>query len=167
MEDTIVIARFTDLGDARRALHRLKQLDRDGQLRVREAALVQRSGQGDVDVPASAQDADGFYMPPGGIVGMLVDTLRGPIGALARRPAEAFRGHGAPSVHEGERELALEDISRNLEPGVTLVLAEIADPDPHVLNSALDALGGTVTKRAAQDVYNEIQAANRIESKPA
>jgi hypothetical protein len=167
MEDTIVIARFTDLGEARRALHRLKQLDRDGRLRVREAALVQRSGQGDVDVPAPAQDADGFYMPPGGIVGMLVETLSGPVGVLSQRPAEGFRGHGGRSVLDGQRELALEDISRNLEPGVTLVLAEIADPDPHVLDSALDALGGTVTKRAAQDVYNEIQAANRIESKPA
>jgi hypothetical protein len=44
------------------------------------------------------------------------------------------------------------------------VVAEIADPDPDVLDSILAALGTTVTRRAAQDVYAELQAANEAGS---
>ena len=164
MDDMIVAVRFSDVGEARRAMHELKQLDRDGSLRVREAALLERSAQGRIGVPGEGQDEDGFFMPPGGIVGMLVEALGGPNGVLFQRPAEGFRGHGGPSPHDGERDVALEDIRRNLEPGVTLVVAEIADPDPDVLDSTLDALGGTVTRRAAQDVYAELQAAHEAES---
>jgi uncharacterized membrane protein len=165
MDDTIVAVRFAEPGEARRAMRELEQLDRDGRLRVREAALLTRSGQGRIGVPGEGQDEDGFFMPPGGIVGMLVEAFAGPLGVVAQRPAESFRGHGGPSSHDGEREVALQDISRNLEPGVTLVVAEIADPDPDVLDSTLAGLGTTVMRRAAQDVYAELQAAHQGENK--
>ena len=159
MDDTIVAVRFAEPAEARRAMRELKQLDRDGRLRVREAALLERSGQGRIGVPGEGQDGNGFFMPPAGIVGMLVEAFAGPLGVVSHRPAESFRGHGGPSPHDGEREVALEDISRNLEPGVTLVVAEIADPDPDVLDSTLAGLGTTVTRKAARDVHAELQAA--------
>jgi hypothetical protein len=90
---------------------------------------------------------------------MVLDVLGDPLGVLSARPTEAFQEHPGPSPHEEERELALEEISRSLEPGVTLVIAEIADPDPEVLESTLAALGGTVTRRPARDVYAEVRAA--------
>jgi hypothetical protein len=90
---------------------------------------------------------------------MLAELLGGPVGTLFARPTEGFRGHGRPTPREGERELALEEISRSREPGATLVIAEIADPDPEVLDSVLAPLGGKVTRRPAQDVYAEIRAA--------
>lgn len=157
MEDTIVTLRFTDLGRARQALHELQRVDRDRRLRVRGATLIQRSGQGGIDAPA--RDGDGHYLPPGGSVSMLLELLGGPEGTVFEQPTEGFRGHGGPIPHEGERELALEEISRSLEPGVTLVIAEIADPDPEALESVLAPLGGNVTRRPARDVYAEIRAA--------
>jgi hypothetical protein len=159
MEDTVVTLRFTDLGRARRALHELERLDRERRLHVRGATLVQRSGEGGIDAPPAARDEEGHYLPPGGSVGMLLDVLGGPLGVLSARPTEGFREHPGPSPREEERELALEEISRSLEPGVTLVIAEIADPDPEVLESTLAALGGTATRRAARDVYAEVRAA--------
>ena len=164
MDDTIVAVRFREPGEARRAMRELKQLDRAGRLRVREAALLERSGQGRIGLPGEGQDEAGFFMPSAGIVGMLVEALGGPLGVLHQPPAASFRGHAAPSPHDGEREDALEDISRNLEPGVTLLVAEIADPDPQVLDATLAGLGTTVTRRAAQDVYAELQAAREAES---
>jgi hypothetical protein len=104
-------------------------------------------------------------MPQGGIVGLLAESFAaGPAGTLYGQPTEAFRGHGGPSPHEDERDLVLEEISSSLEPGVTLVIAEIADPDPSVLDSTLDALGGTATRRAAHDVYAEVQATDKAAS---
>ena len=159
MEDTIVTLRFRELGPARHALHELEKLDRARRLRVRGATLVQRSGQAAIDAPPAARDDDGHYLPPGGSFGMLLDAPGGLPGVLFARPTEGFDGHGGRAAHEGERELALEEMSRSLEPGVTLVVAEIADPDPDVLQAELAPLGGVLTWQPARDVYARIQAA--------
>jgi hypothetical protein len=165
MEDTIVSVRFTELGRARRALHDLERLDEDGRLKVRGATLVQRSGQGGIDTPQAARDDDGHYLPPGGSISMVLDLLGGPLGILFARPDEDYHGHGGRSPYDGDRELALEEMSRSLEPGIMLLIAEIADPDPDVLDPALRALGGIVTRRPAREVYAEIQAAEEAENR--
>jgi hypothetical protein len=159
MDDTIVALRFAQTGEARRAMREFKKLDRTGRLRVREAALLQRPGRNRMDVPSGGQDEDGYYLPPGGTPGMVLEALGGPLGMLDQVPAESFRGHGGRSAHDGKREAALEDISRNLEPGVTMVVVEFADPDPDALDSALAGFEATVTRRSAKDVYAELEAA--------
>jgi uncharacterized membrane protein len=162
MQDTIVVIRFRDLANARHALVQLKQLDEDRRLDVRGAALVQRSPEGGIDVPVSNRDDEGFYMPPGGVIGMMFGALKGPLGMLFAGETTGFKGHGGPSAYAGDRDLAIEEMSRSLEPGVTLVVAEIADPDPEALDPALEALGGFVTtRRPAADVYAELEAAER------
>jgi hypothetical protein len=161
MHDTIVTVRFTDLAGARRALRMLKLLGSEGQLRVRAAALVERSAQGRICCPSGAEDDDGVFRPQAVVVGIVVDGLSGPMGGVFARPTEGFRRHSAPWTHAGEREVALEEISRNLEPEVTLVIAEIEDPDPDVLDSALDALGGMATRQDAEAFYAELGAAGR------
>ena len=159
MEDTIVVLRFNDLGQARQALHELKRLDRDRRLQVSAAALVGRPGEGGRG--KGSPNAEGFYVPQKGIVGILVDAISGPAEASYAEPTETFRGHGDQAAHEADRELVLGElgeISKDLEPGVTLVIAEIADPDPGVLESTLHALGGSATVRSARDVYAAITA---------
>lgn len=160
MEDMVITARFADAGEARGALHHLQRLDDDGRLHVRAAALLERSGQDRITLSEGARD-ESTFMPQAGIVGMLVDAVSGPPGALFARPTEGFYGRGGKPDHKGEYDLVLEEISRTLEPGVTLVIAEITDPDPDVLDATLGELGGRVTRRAAHDVYAEIQAAEQ------
>jgi hypothetical protein len=156
MGDTIVTMRFTDVGHARRALRMLKLMGSEGQLRVRAAALVGRSEDGRI---GGYDEGEGGFTPPGGAVGTLVDALSGPVGGVFARPTENFRAHGAPWSPAHERVLALEEISRDLERGVTLVIAEVEDPDPDVLDSALDALGGRAGKRRAEAFAADLQAA--------
>ena len=78
MEDTVVVLRFNDLGQARRALQELKRLDHDRRLQVGAAALVGRPGEGGRGMPNGSGDAEGFYVPRKGIVGILVDAISGP-----------------------------------------------------------------------------------------
>jgi len=110
MDDTIVTVRFTDRGEARRALRMLKLLGSEGQLRVRAAALVERSASGPIGCPSGAE----------------------------------------------------EEITRNREPGVSLVIAEIEGPDPDVLTAALAALGGTAARQDAEAFCAELGAAGRL-----
>jgi hypothetical protein len=58
-----------------------------------------------------------------------------------------LRVRAAALVHERAR--APEEVGRELEPGVTLVIAEVEDPDPDVLDSALRAVGGSSSRRHA------------------
>ena len=125
--------------------------------------LVQRSPQGAIDGPQPDPHCDGQYLPPGGLVGMLLDVVRGPLGILFARPTDGFRGGSGHPAYEPEREIALDQIGRSLEPGITLVVAEVADPEPAALDSALGALGGDVTGRPAREVYAEVRAADEAE----
>ena len=112
MEDTIVSLRFTDVDRALRALYEFRQLDRDRRLQVRGAVLVQRSPQGAIEGPRPDPRRDSQYLPPGGLVGMLLDVLRGPLGILLARPTDGFRGGSEHRAHEAEREIALDQIGR-------------------------------------------------------
>ena len=158
MEDMVITTRFTDAGKARRALNQLKRLDDDGRLHVRAAALLERSGQDRITLTA---DDEGAFMPPAGVVGMLIDAVMGPPEVLYARPSESFYGRGA--TPDPDDDLIVEELTRNLEPGVTIVIAEVADPDPDVLDDALRELGGTVTRRPARDVHAELKAAEQRE----
>lgn len=157
MEDMVITARFTDAGRARRALHQLKRLDDEGRLRVRAGALLERSGQDRITLTGTG--GEGAFMPPAGIVGMLIDAVKGPPDTLYARPDEGFYGRGGKPGPDDE--LVLEEITRNLEPGVTIVIAEIVDPDQDVLDEALGEVGGTVSRRAARDVHAELEAAEQ------
>jgi len=90
--------------------------------------------------------------------------LRVRAAALVERPAPGRVG--SPLGAEDDESaflpgggVALEEISRDLEPGVALVIAEVEDPDPDALDSALDALGGTAARRDAAAFYTELRAA--------
>jgi hypothetical protein len=156
MHDMVITARFTDAGRARRALHELQRLDDDGRLRVRAAALMERSGQDRISLTG---DDEGAFMPQAGVVGMLIDAVTGPPATVYARPSEGF--YGGAAKPDPDDDLILEEIDRNLEPGVTIVIAEITEPDPDVLDEALGELGGTVTRRPARDVHAELQAAEQ------
>jgi hypothetical protein len=75
--------------------------------------------------------------------------------AAALVEQSAHGSNGCPSGAEGD------GIIRNREPGVSLVIAEIEDPDPDVLDSAFDALGGAATRHDADAFYAELGAARR------
>ena len=92
----------------------LKLLDSEGQLRVRAAALVERPAPGRVGSPAGAEDGERAFLPGAG-VGTLVDVLSGPSAACSPTPEASARRRAV--VPGGERALALEEISRDLEPG--------------------------------------------------
>jgi hypothetical protein len=160
MDDTILTLRFTDVGRARAALDQLERRDRDGQLRVRAAALVERSREGGIGVPHGAGDV--AFLPHDGVGGMLLSALGGPLGSILAPPADGFEPNGKPSAAHSVREEAPEELRRDHEPRITFVIAEIEDPDPDVLDATLDRLGGTTTRRSAAAVYAELRAAGPL-----
>ena len=100
MNHTIVTVRFTDLAEARRALRMLKLLDSEGQLRVRAAALVERSARG-IGRPAGAEDGEGALPPRAGVVCRLVAEIEDPDPEVAGLGARHARRDGDPAGRRG------------------------------------------------------------------
>ena len=61
--------------------------------------------------------------------------------------------------HADDQDIALDAISGQIAPGQTVLVAEVGEVTPEVVDKAMAALGGTVTRRSAADVYDEVQSA--------
>ena len=162
MEDNVVVVRFADTSKAYQALSDLNRLADEGNLEVRSAILLERTDDG-VRIPEGADNAAGFYLASGGLIGMLVGVLGGPLGVLLGASIGALAGGTVELTRAGDQDVALDGISKDIERGTTALVAEVTEYTEEVLNKAMNALGGTVTRRSASDVYAEVVEAENAE----
>ena len=80
--DKVVVVAFSDDGKAYEALATVKQLDRDGQIDLVEAAVVTRDQDGRVHLKDEAGDHSLEGTASGGLIGLLIGILGGPLGVL-------------------------------------------------------------------------------------
>jgi uncharacterized membrane protein len=104
-------------------------------------------------------------MASGGLIGMLVGVLGGPLGVLLGVSLGALTGGSVEVGRAGDQDVALEGISKEIEPGSTALVAEVTEDTPMLLDTAMDGVGGTVSRRSASDVYAEVEAAEHAEVK--
>jgi uncharacterized membrane protein len=163
MDDNVVIVKFAEESKAYQALSDLDRLGDEGKVDVRSAILLERTDDG-FSIPEGADTAEGFDMVAGGLIGMLVGVLAGPVGVLLGGSMGALAGGTADLARLADEDLALDGISKDIEPGRTALVAEVGEYAVEVIDKAMGALGGTVTRRPASDVYAEIVAAEDAEN---
>jgi len=163
MDDNVVLVRFADQSKAYQALSTLKDIGADGRLEVRSAVLLERGPDGTIRVPEGADNATGFLLASGGLLGMLVGVLGGPLGMLLGGYAGMLGGATGAALRDVDADVALDSISKDIAPGQTVLVAEVGEVADEVLDKAMTNLGGTVTRRPASDVYDEIQSAENAQ----
>jgi uncharacterized membrane protein len=163
MDDNVVLVRFADQSKAYQALSTLKDIGADGRLQVRSAVLLERGPDGTIRVPEGADNATGFLLASGGLLGMLVGVLGGPLGMLLGGYAGMLGGATGAALRDVDADVALDSISKDIAPGQTVLVAEVGEEADEVLDKAMTNLGGTVTRRPASDVYDEIQSAENAQ----
>ena len=159
MDDNVVLVRFDDASKAYQGLSELKQAADAGRVELRSAALLERGPDGAVRVPEGADNVTGLGTASGGLLGMLVGVLGGPIGMLFGGSVGMLTGGTADVARAADQDVALDTLSRQIEPGRTALVAEVGEVAPEGVDTAMAARGGTVTRRSAADVYNEVQSA--------
>ena len=159
MDDNVVLVGFTEQSKAYQALSTLRQAGDAERVEVRSAALLQRGPDGLVRVPEGDDVAPGAAIAGGGLIGMLIGVLGGPLGVLLGTSTGVLTGSVVAADHADDQDIALDAISGQIEPGQTVHVAEVGEVTPEVVDNAMSALGGTVTRRSAADVYDEIQSA--------
>jgi uncharacterized membrane protein len=163
MDDNVVLVRFADQSEAYQALSTLKDMGADGRLEVRSAVLLERRPDGTIRVPEGAGNATGFLLASGGLLGMLVGVLGGPLGMLLGGYAGMLGGAAGAALRDVDADVALDSISKDIASGHTVLVAEVGEVADEVLDKAMTNLGGTVTRRPAIDVYDEIQSAENAQ----
>ena len=167
MPYNVIAVTFENDADAYGALTKLKELDSQGQMDVQEAVVVQRGADGALAVKDEVGTTELPGTAGGGLVGLLVGILGGPVGVLLGGSTGLMIG-SLFDLDDAERiESTLGRISQSVQPGRNAVLAVVTEPSPEVIDAAMAAFGGTVLRRGVYEVEAEVAAIEAAERKAA
>jgi uncharacterized membrane protein len=149
--------------NAYQALTDLKQLDSQGQIKIAGAAVVARDRDGRVEVKSEVGDAAYAGTASGGLIGLLIGIIGGPLGVLIGGTYGMLVGSLFDMDDAETTESVLSEISKQVHATRTAVLAQVTEQSPEVIDTAMARLGGEVMRRPAVDVEDEIAAAEEAQ----
>jgi uncharacterized membrane protein len=162
---SVIAVTFEDDRSAYRALTVLEELDSQRRVGVREAVVAARGEDGQVVTKDSAGSSELPGTAGGGLIGLLLGIIGGPLGMLLGGSYGLFVGSLFDLQGAEEADSALAEISGSVKPGHTALLAVVDEPSPEVVDVAMAAVGGTVVRRPVAEVEAEIAAAEDAERK--
>ena len=165
--DNVLAITFGDDPDhdpnAYQALTDLRQLAVQGQIRIAGAAVVARDADGRVDVKSEVGDDPYVGTASGGIIGLLVGIIGGPVGVLLGGTYGALVGSLFDIDDLATTDSVLGEISKQVQPTRTALLAHVTEQSPEVIDTAMERLGGQVMRRSVFEVEQEIAAAQEAQ----
>jgi uncharacterized membrane protein len=161
----VIAVSFKEDNNAYAGLSQLKELDSEGRVRLDEGTVAVRQEDGQV-VEKDQVDTDFPTMTvSGGLLGLLVGIIGGPLGMLIGGTSGLFAGSLVDLGDLDDTESALGQISSSAKVGHPTLLAVVAEHSTDVIDAAMSELGGTVLRRSVADVHAEIAAAEAAERK--
>jgi uncharacterized membrane protein len=157
--DSVIVVNFGEDSKAYEALTKLKELDGQRQIDLAEAVVVTRREDGQIETKDQVGDESLTGTGTGGIIGLVIGILGGPLGVLLGGATGVLIGSLFDIDDEEETESVLGEIGRSVKVGRTSLLAEVEEQSPEVVDSAMAELGGTIVRRDVDDVEAEIAAA--------
>ena len=134
----------------------LKQLEREGLLTIYERAVIVKHAEGTVSLKQVEPDGPVGSLA-GTAVGGMVGLLGGPIGAAIG--AASGLALGALFDFDNARVGGdfLDDVSKSLTPNKVAVVAEVEEEWTTPVDTRMEALGGTVLRRALWEVKETVR----------
>ncbi|MER8185765.1 histidine kinase [Kitasatospora sp. NPDC094015] len=151
---TMLFVTFDDTASARAAYREIKEVHG-----VRQAAVMERTADGLLDVPESWVRGAGAATVLSGVVGALVGLIGGPIGAFLGWGAGTALGGGAEYKRYSDATEGLMVFSRGLDDSSTMLIVELVETDPAVADAIAARHGGRLVRRPAAEVEAEVRAA--------
>jgi len=138
-------------------------LDDQGQVGLEGAAVVLRHEDGSIAIKDEVGDIGYEGTATGGVVGLIVGILGGPIGVLLGGATGVLIGSLFDMDDLDETESVLSEMSRTVRVGYPAVVAAVDEQSPEVIDSAVQRLNGTVLRLPLADVEAEIAAAEEAQ----
>ena len=161
----VISVSFDPDSNAYAALTALKELESQNRLSVDAAGVVVRGDDGQIVVKDRAGSYDFAGTASGGLLGLLIGILGGPLGVLIGGTYGLLVGSLADLEEDEDSDSVLAQISASVRPGHTALLAEVTEQSPEVVDTAMADLGGTVLRRPVYEVEAEIAAAEQAQRK--
>ncbi len=159
----VVCVSFEPDSNAYAALTALKELESQTRLGVDAAAVVARGDDGAIVVKDRVDAPEYAGTASGGLLGLLIGILGGPLGVLIGGTYGLMLGSLVDLGEIEETDSVLSQISASVRPGHTALLAQVTEKSPEVVDAAMARLGGTVLRRRVDDVEAEIAAAEKAQ----
>jgi uncharacterized membrane protein len=158
--DSVVVVGFRENNQAYEGFSVLKSLSDQKQLTARSAAVVERDEAGKLQIKDSFDADSGVATAGGGLVGLLLGVIGGPVGLLLGLTGGALAGGSFDMSRADEQDEVLTQLNAAINPGHTVLVAQVNEPKVEVLDQAMDKLGGVVVRRSEADVLTELDAAD-------
>ena len=158
-QENVLVVRFTEPSKAYQALSVLKECDAEGRIGLESAAVVERTPNGELHIPESADNVGLEGTVSGSLIGMLVGVLGGPLGVLLGWGGGALMGGAFDIDRAITSDEALTVLGRAIPPESTAVIASVTEPTVEVVDAEMIKLGGDVTRRPVAEVMDELEAA--------
>jgi uncharacterized membrane protein len=157
--DSVVVVGFYENAKAYEAFTELKSLSDQQQLTARSAAVVERDPNGTLQIKDSFDAETGVPTAGGGLAGTLLGAIAGPYGMLLGLTGGALAGGSFELSRADDQDEVLTQLNAAINPGHTVLVAQVNEPNTEVLDKAMADLGGVVIRKSEADVLTELEAA--------
>ena len=154
-----VIVGFEESANAYKALSVLRGAAAEGRITIAAAVIGERGADGSLRLAEGEDAVIGSATVGGGLIGMAVGILGGPLGMLLGWGAGSLIGGFADADRVDLSETAIGELSRRLPVGTTAILAEVEEYATEVLDGVVSPLGGQILRLEADQVLGELEAA--------
>lgn len=164
----LLVMLFDDVGKADKALEELKELARYKYIKIADAAVLTRDGEGQAKMKETHDFSGRKGAVVGAVGGALVAVLAGPIGWVAGAAMGA--GIGGVGAHLGDRGLPndeLEDIKAQLVPNSSALIVQVEHEWAGTLKDSLETKAVSASGRQISLSEQFQSAARAMENPPA
>ena len=158
--DNIIVATFDNEKSAIEGVHKLNELDHQGDIFTYNSVLLRRNADGSFDYLKDTRDLTGWNAMGGMLVGTVLGVIGGPVGALAGMFAGLTVGGFADLANYSFDYDFLENYKDGLPRGTTSLIAQVSEPNEVFIDNALQPLGARILRSnvyAQQDRYVQTQ----------
>ena len=158
MTDYIALVVFPERSTAYEAFSKISRTAQTGALSISAGAVVERNVNGTVEVAEHIDGFKGSGTAGGGLLGMVVGVLGGPLGMLFGLGVGALAGSlvDADRIDVGTEAIA--EFGRTIAPGSNAILLETSEGTTDALDRVVRDLGGTIIRRESSEVLDELVA---------
>jgi uncharacterized membrane protein len=157
--DRMLVVIFDRESKANEGKNALFQLEEDGTILIYACAIVARNADGTATVRQS-DDPRPVGTLVGTTLGALIGLLGGPVGAVLGANAGLVIGGTVDVSHARIGEDFVEDVRKELSPEKFALVAEIQEEWTDPVDTRMEALGGTVFRRALSEVRHTVNEEN-------
>ncbi|MCX5215015.1 histidine kinase [Kitasatospora sp. NBC_00240] len=128
---------------------------------VRQAAVLERSAEGILDVPESWVHGAGTPTVVSGLLGGLVGLLGGPVGFFLGWTAGTVLGGATEFKRFQDAAEGLTVFSSGLAEGESMLILDLREESPDPVDAISERHGGRLVRRPAEAVEAEVRAAQQ------